>query len=356
MRVGGGQSRGRLLKAPRGERPTLGRVRQTLFDMLAGTLAGGNFLEVFAGGGSVGIEALSRGAARATFIEIKPANAALIRENLSRCGFVPQGEVICAEASRALRKLAKRGGGYNIIFLDPPYEDAAALGRTLAAALAEAENLLLPGGSIIIERSRRHPAEPPETLTLRETRIIGDSALDFLSKREQRMATALYAGSFDPITCGHLDIIQRASSLFDKLVVTVAENTEKSPLFGAPERFEMVQEACRGLKNVEVRLMESGLLVDYALQAGAKVVVRGLRAVSDFDYELQLASMNRSLRPELETVFFMTAPEHYFLSSSMVKDIARLGGDVGEFVPAHVLQALRARFNKTTARERRNPK
>jgi pantetheine-phosphate adenylyltransferase len=355
MRVGGGQNRGRPLKAPRGERPTLGRVRQTLFDMIAGELAGSNFLEVFSGGGSVGIEALSRGAARATFIELKPANAALIRENLSRCGLSSQGEVLCAEASRGLGKLAKRGEGYNYIFLDPPYEDRAALGRALAR-LGEAENLLLPGGSIIVERSRRNPAAVAEGLTLVRTRIIGDSALDFLNKREQRMATALYAGSFDPITCGHLDIIQRASGLFEKLVVTVAENPDKQSLFSAPERFAMVQEACRDLKNVEVRLMESGLLVDYALQAGAKVVVRGLRAVSDFDYELQLASMNRSLRPELETVFFMTAPEHYFLSSSMLKDIARLGGDVGEFVPAHVLQALRARFNKITDRERRNPK
>jgi pantetheine-phosphate adenylyltransferase len=153
-----------------------------------------------------------------------------------------------------------------------------------------------------------------------------------------------------------VDIIQRAANLFDKLVVAVANNPEKTPVFSAQERFEMVQEACGSLENVEVRLMEKGLLVDYALEAGARVVVRGLRAVSDFDYELQLASMNRSLRPELETVFFMTAPEHYFLSSSMVKDIARLGGDVGDFVPAHVLQALRARFDPTRAQERGNPK
>jgi pantetheine-phosphate adenylyltransferase len=228
--------------------------------------------------------------------------------------------------------------------------------RQALEALAEAEDLLLPGGSIIVERSRRKSAIVPEGLALAETRIIGDSALDFYEKRASPMATALYAGSFDPITVGHLDIISRAASLFENLVVAVAQNPGKNPLFSAEERFAMVQEACRALKNVEVRGMQSGLLVDFALEAGARVVVRGLRAVSDFDYELQLASMNRSLRPELESIFFMTAPEHYFLSSSMVKDIARLGGDVGDFVPAHVLEALRARFKPITARERGNPK
>ncbi len=163
------------------------------------------------------------------------------------------------------------------------------------------------------------------------------------------MSLALYAGSFDPITIGHTDIIQRAAGLFARVVVAVAESPEKTPLFSAQERLEMVKEACAGRENVEVKLIHRGLLVDFAVSIGATVIVRGLRAVSDFDYELQLASTNRSLRPELETVFFMTSPEHYFLSSSIVKEIARLGGAVSAFVPAYVEKRLRERFSRPDA-------
>jgi pantetheine-phosphate adenylyltransferase len=169
------------------------------------------------------------------------------------------------------------------------------------------------------------------------------------------MSLAMYAGSFDPITNGHVDIIQRAAALFQRLVVAVAVNPDKTPLFPIEERVEMVKEACTGLKNVEIREMPRGLLVEFAAALGVDVIVRGLRAVSDFDYELQLASMNRSLRPEMETVFFMTGPEHYFLSSSIVKQIARLGGEVSGFVPSHVEKRLCAQFgHDESAQERGN--
>ena len=170
------------------------------------------------------------------------------------------------------------------------------------------------------------------------------------------MAVAMYAGSFDPITNGHLDIIHRAAGLFGRLVVAVAVNPTKEWLFPIEERFEMVQKACAMLENVEVKLMPKGLLVEFARTIGADVMVRGLRAVSDFDYELQLASVNRNLCPDLETVFFMTSPEHYFLSASIVKQIARLGGPVGGFVPPHVEQCLKDRLERESAQERGNPK
>src|SRR3989304_2257442 len=118
------------------------------------------------------------------------------------------------------------------------------------------------------------------------------------------MAIALYAGSFDPITYGHMDIIQRGAALFDELVVAIASNPDKTPLFSAKERVEMVSQSCADIKNAKVELMPMELLVDAAAKVGASVIVRGLRAVSDFDYELQLSSMNRTLRPELQTVFF----------------------------------------------------
>lgn len=183
IRVGAGTAKGRLLKAPKGERPTLGRVKQTLFDMLAGRLEGAAFLDVFAGGGIVGIEALSRGARAATFIEAKARNAALVRENLATCGFGAMSRVVCAEARRALLRLAGEGASFQIVFLDPPYNDPRALAGALGA-LAEANSLLSPEGMIIVQRAGRRPiADLPGSLELYDSRKIGDSALDFLRRK-----------------------------------------------------------------------------------------------------------------------------------------------------------------------------
>lgn len=157
------------------------------------------------------------------------------------------------------------------------------------------------------------------------------------------MARAVYPGSFDPVTNGHLDVIERAAELFQEVVVAVAVNSSKAPLFTNEERVEMLGEVCAHLDNVRAAEF-SGLLVEFAAEQGASVVVKGLRAVSDFEYELQQALMNRSLKGGIETVFFMTSPENLFLSSSMVKEIARLGGDVSPFVPAQVRARLEAKF------------
>ena len=159
------------------------------------------------------------------------------------------------------------------------------------------------------------------------------------------MSTALYAGSFDPVTNGHLDIIQRAAVLFDRLIVAVAPNSAKKALFSEAERLEMLREVCAGLAKVEIATLE-GLLVDFAARQGAAVIVRGLRAVSDFETELQMASMNRSLNPQLETVFLMTSPEYHYLSSSIVKEIAQHGGDVSKFVPPGIERKLSERLGR----------
>lgn len=154
------------------------------------------------------------------------------------------------------------------------------------------------------------------------------------------MSLAVVPGSFDPVTCGHLDIIERASRLFDQVTVAVAVNRRKSPLFTGEERVQMLTEACAHLSNVTVTRF-SGLLATYARSVGATAVVRGLRAVSDFEYELQMAHTNRRLCPDVETVFVMTTTEYSFLSSSIVKEIARLGGSVEGLVPDSVRQRLR---------------
>ena len=153
------------------------------------------------------------------------------------------------------------------------------------------------------------------------------------------MRTVIYPGSFDPLTNGHLDVIQRAAKLFDRVIVAVAENEGKNPLFTLDERMALVKKSVAHLPHVEADAFD-GLLVEYVAAKKAQAIVRGLRAVSDFEFEFQLALMNRKLNENIETIFMMPKDTYTFLSSRIVKEIARLGGDVGVFVPAHVQAAL----------------
>ena len=154
---------------------------------------------------------------------------------------------------------------------------------------------------------------------------------------------AVYPGSFDPVTNGHIDLIQRSAALFDRVVVAVLSNTEKSPLFTVKERVEMLEAAIQDLKNVSVTSF-AGLLVEFVEQIGASVIVRGIRAVSDYEYELQMALMNRRLSNRVETVFMLPAESYSFLSSKLVKEIAQHGGSIQEFVPPDVEKRLDAKF------------
>jgi len=153
------------------------------------------------------------------------------------------------------------------------------------------------------------------------------------------MRTAIYPGSFDPLTNGHLDVIERAVKLFDRVVVAVAKNESKHPLFSLEERVDLVRQSIKHIPNAEADSFDS-LLVNYVDQQNAQAIVRGLRAVSDFEFEFQLALMNRKLNEKIETIFMMPKDTYTFLSSRIIKEIARLGGDVSAFVPAHVRAAL----------------
>jgi pantetheine-phosphate adenylyltransferase len=153
---------------------------------------------------------------------------------------------------------------------------------------------------------------------------------------------AIYPGSFDPVTNGHLDLIERAAKIFKRLVVAVLRNTEKAPLFTLPERLEMLREVSSAFPNVEVDAFD-GLLTDYARRRQARVLLRGIRAVSDYEYELQMAMINRKLEPDLETVFMVPAVSYSYISSRLVREIARLGGPVSGLVPASVERRLRAK-------------
>ena len=155
--------------------------------------------------------------------------------------------------------------------------------------------------------------------------------------------TAIYPGTFDPITNGHVDLVQRACHLFDHVVVAIAAGSAKAPVFSLDERVALAREVLTDCDNMEVCGFDS-LLVDFMQEKGARVIIRGLRAVSDFEYEFQLASMNRKLAPEVETVFLTPAEQFSFISSSLVREIARLGGDVSDFVHENVMAELKRRL------------
>lgn len=159
------------------------------------------------------------------------------------------------------------------------------------------------------------------------------------------MRTAIYPGSFDPVTNGHLDIVQRAAKLFDRVIIAIAQNESKVPLFSLQERIDLVRRSIQPFANVEADAFD-GLLVDYVARRSGQVIIRGLRAISDFEFEFQLALMNRKLSEQVETIFMVPRETYTFLSSRIVKEIARLGGNVECFVPEHVRLALHSRYGR----------
>ena len=159
------------------------------------------------------------------------------------------------------------------------------------------------------------------------------------------MKKAIYPGSVDPVTYGHLDIIRRAASIFDEITVSVLNNRGKSPLFSVSERVNILKEVTKDLPNVTVDSFD-GLLVDHAIKSGADVVIRGLRAITDFEYELQLAQTNRKLCEKVDTVFLTTSLDYAYLSSSTVKEVASYGGDISKFVPQYVADQIYSKFQK----------
>ncbi len=158
--------------------------------------------------------------------------------------------------------------------------------------------------------------------------------------------TAIYPGTFDPVTNGHLDIIERASKLFDSVIITIAVNSSKKPLFTKDERMDMIKNVTKKFKNVSVDVFD-GLLVSYAKKKKASVIIRGLRAISDFDYEFQIALTNRKLEPEVNTIFLMPSEKYSFLNSSLVRELASFKADVKQFVPDYVFKKLKEKYKKS---------
>jgi pantetheine-phosphate adenylyltransferase len=165
-----------------------------------------------------------------------------------------------------------------------------------------------------------------------------------LAKRLSNSTIAIYPGTFDPVTCGHTDIVLRALKLFNEVVIGVADNPQKNPFFTLQERIDMLETVFKGEDRITVRPF-SGLLIDFAKECESQIIIRGLRAISDFEYEVQLAGMNRSLAPGIETVFLTAAEKFAFVSSSLVREIARLKGDVSEFIHPEIHQRLKDKLD-----------
>ena len=159
------------------------------------------------------------------------------------------------------------------------------------------------------------------------------------------MKTAIYPGSFDPVTLGHIDVIKRASKLFDHLIIGVLNNRAKTPLFSVEERVKMLEEVTKDIPNVEVKSF-AGLTVDFAKECNANAVVRGLRAITDFEYELQMAQTNRVLAPDVDTIFLTTSLEYAYVSSTIMKEVARFGGDLSNFAPPEIIKTLRMKLQQ----------
>ncbi|HUI24845.1 MAG TPA: pantetheine-phosphate adenylyltransferase [Candidatus Kryptonia bacterium] len=347
MRVIAGSAKGRRLKTSSGRatRPTADRVKEAMFSILGSRvdLEGAEVLDLFAGSGALGIEALSRGARGVVFVEERRAAIRALQQNLDACKFAALSRVLPINTTAALRRLARDGRRFDGVLLDPPYREglvATTLEQLIAAAIVR------PGGWIAVEHHLDEPPPRLATLHLTQTRRYGKTAVTLLrvpKELDERIMQrkAVYPGSFDPITNGHLDIVRRALQVFDQVVVAVAYNPHKdAALFTPAERVEMIREALADAGDRVIADSFAGLLVDYCDHVGATVVIRGLRAVSDFETEFQMALMNRHLNGRVET-FFMTASEAYFYTASrLVKEVAGLGGNISGLVPDVVHRRL----------------
>ncbi len=355
MRVIAGSAKGRRLTASPGlaVRPTADKVKGAIFSILGSRfhIESAQLLDLFAGSGALGIEALSRGARTVTFVEQSAMAARVLRDNLRRCGFSDRARVLQVPVHPALAQLARAGARFDGVFADPPYGHGL-VQRTLADL--GAHGLTPPGGWVMIEH-HTDEAPPPAVGPLRLTQarrygktglalFVADALMPGAQKDERPIVRAVYPGSFDPFTNGHLDVVRRALNVFDQVVVAVAatgsDPHKDGALFSADERVALIRDVLVDTGGRATADKFSGLLVDYCDRIGARVVIRGLRAVSDFEYEFQMAMMNRHLKPHIETFFMAAGARHFYTSSRLVKQVASLGGDVRALLPDPVYQRL----------------
>ena len=308
-----------------------------MFNALGQFFDGGDVMDLYSGTGALGIEALSRGCERCVFVEHDRLALAAIRENLSRTGFEDRAEVLRGDVGRVVAGMG--GSRYRLIFADPPYRIATA---EVWSVLSRLHALLALGGRVVVERGVAPEKTPGGGKGV--TRRYGGTSITIFERSDLIVNISVCPGSFDPVTVGHLDIIRRAANIFDHVVIAVGGNRRKNPRASAAERARLIEKVTGEMENVSVEVM-NGLLVDFAREQGARVIVKGLRAVSDFESEMEQAQLNRKLYPELDTVFIMSAPEYSFLSSSAVREISSFRGEVQGLVPDGILENVREMYS-----------
>jgi pantetheine-phosphate adenylyltransferase len=371
MRIISGFLGGRRLhaKVSAGTRPTSDRVREAIGSLLEarGGFEDAQVLDLFAGTGALGLEALSRGAREVLAVDSGHAALRCLEQNVRELGVedrVRRRKLdLLQRPERVLESLlSQQQRPFSLIFADPPYRDLPRF-LPLLAALSRSD-AVHPDALFVIEHARGSQIEQTDGLHVVGHYLYGDTAITLLARPSQigegdatdmsgessvesRPSAAIYAGSFDPITNGHVSVIRSGLVAFDRIIVAVLTNTAKKPLFSVEERMEFIRDAVCGDSDnrVEVDRFDDGLLVDYAKKKEVRVLLRGLRAVGDFEHELQMANMNRHLAPGVETVFIM-ANDFFYVSSTLIKEAAKLGGNLHGMVPALVEKKLRDKFGR----------
>jgi pantetheine-phosphate adenylyltransferase len=386
-------------------RPTTDRIKETLFNILQNRIGGTRFLDLFSGSGSIGLEALSRGADEAVFVESGRKQAECIKHNISVTRMEARCRLMNSDVLSAIAALDREGRPFDFIYMDPPYGSDYYRSVFLAlrdTSLVSAETTIIAEADIFHDfsflegdgyevtrvkeyKTNKHvfasrsfggsgtsaslvegmeedgnidlrdvsgtPASPIEgrseaifTCTEGEEPVSIITNAPNLRNPGKSQRVGVYPGSFDPITYGHLDVIERASRLFDRLIVGVLFNRSKKSLFSADDRVKMICGVTSHLTNVEVVSFE-GLSIDFARSYGANVLVRGLRAVTDFEYELQMAQTNHAMCPDIDTIFLTTDLRYSYLSSSIVREVSAFGGDVSMFVPESIIPYLNEKLS-----------
>lgn len=353
MRVIAGKAKGTRLHGAAGRdlRPVLDRVKESVFALLRDRVPGAEVLDLFSGVGNLGIEALSRGAAHATFVERHKATAAALQENLERTRLREGATVRVGRLPGALRFVK---GRFGLIFVDPPFRIDERLLEGLFRLILD-RGLLDDDGLLIYRHSPHSSYRPPaDDWSRRDRRDYGDSIVSVygpLRKRrreEGQLNVAICPGTFDPVTNGHLDVIKRVTRHFDRTIVAVAANPDKCPLFPVEERMALLNECVGDDPRIDVVAFDS-LLIDVAHEHGSCCIVKGLRAMSDFEFEFQMAQFNRQMDENIETFFVMASPEYTYLSSSGLKEVARYGGSVKGLVPDSVAERLLGKLERREA-------
>lgn len=319
-------------------------------------------LDAFAGSGALGIEALSRGAKRCVFCERDAAVMRILRSNIESLSLDSHRYHVRKMDTLTQAALLK-DESFDLVFLDPPYHTDPVVIQKLLEELASFA-CLRQHAIISYEHAKAVDDRVDEALIgqqwqVRNIKHFGDISIhivEYLQKEvdtqsiEQEkewhiMRRALTPGTFDPITAGHLDVITRASQFVDELIVGVAASPKKGPLFSLEDRVALAKEATSHLPNVRVEPFDN-LLVNFVKELEATIIIKGLRAITDFEYEFQMTALNYQLDQEIETIFIMSPPQYMYLSSSIVREIASLHGDVDGFVPDCVKSALLRKFPK----------